>query len=100
MQHLWVFATGPCRLRQLVHLLERQPGSTLRTAQNQPFLPARVRLTRGRRLVSRAVRQPEEPAVELSQGPGVGAVQDNLVKPGIRVGLVHEVTSVDHYASG
>lgn len=65
VQHLWAGTVGPRGARQLHHLLESEAGNPLCVLQHQPVLSVWVLLTSGRRFVSWAVPQPQQPSVEL-----------------------------------
>jgi hypothetical protein len=87
-------AIGPGRPRHMRHVLERQPLGATVVEQHQPILRCRVRLTRRRRLVPWPVAEGEQPAVELGQATGVGAVEDDLSQYGNPGGAVHTALSL------
>lgn len=78
VSHLRVWPVRPCHLGQVIDPLEGDLGPTRRTSQDQPVLPVGIRLTLGRRLVTRAVLVVQKQPVELRKPPRVRAVEDHL----------------------
>ena len=80
VQHLRSRSLRPCRLWQVRHLLERQPGGAGGVAQHQPVVASRVGGSCCGWLVTWAVVKAQQLPVELGKGSCVFAVQHDLAQ--------------------